>query len=557
MNNKKSALRWIARGAKPQLRNIIFLSLIYGLNAFIGVYNTIYARDLVNAAVAGKDLSSVIYYAAMYLGITAVQLSTLFFANDLSFKISVRLEMSLRLGLFRSMLNKNYADMSAYHSGELMNRLTSDIGVVSSAVTEIIPSIVYFIVKLVGAVYILITINVWFALVFVVGGALVCSASLLFKPITKRMHKDVQRTNGKVRSFMQEGLSSLLMIKTFGAQDKMTENADELQKENYRVRRKRNIFSLFTGTAMSSAFTLSVVGSLCWGSYMLYAGMISYGVLMQIVSLVGQIQDPIQGIANIFPTCFSALASAERVMEIEDIPDEEEYYKGADLAELYNRMSRISFDDVTFAYDSETVFEHGTLEIKKGDFVVIEGISGIGKSTLFKLLLSVYKPDEGSISVVADGKAYPVDKSLRGLFSYVPQGNFLLSGTLRENIAFVAPDADDSAIMEAARIACADGFIAELPDGLDSHVAERGAGLSEGQIQRIAIARAILSGSPILLLDESTSALDEETEALLLNNLRDMKNITCVIISHKKAAEQICDKIVTISDKRIVIKSNK
>ena len=168
-------------------------------------------------------------------------------------------------------------------------------------------------------------------------------------------------------------------------------------------------------------------------------------------------------------------------------------------------------------------------------------------------MLSVYSPDEGEIYIDADEKLI-VDKSLRKLFSYVPQGNFLLSGTLRENIAFVAPDATEEDIMRAARIACADDFIGELPHGLDSKIAERGAGLSEGQVQRVAIARAILSGSPVILLDEATSALDEDTEARLLKNLRELQNVTCIIISHKKAAEQICDKIVTIRDKQIINK---
>ena len=200
------------------------------------------------------------------------------------------------------------------------------------------------------------------------------------------------------------------------------------------------------------------------------------------------------------------------------------------------------------------MFEHGSLEIKKGEFAAIEGISGIGKSTLFKLLLSVYKPNEGDIYIDAEDGRYVVDKSMRKLFSYVPQGNFLMSGTLRENIAFVAPDATEEEIMEAARIACADEFISELPDGLDSTLAERGAGLSEGQVQRIAIARAILTGAPVLLLDEATSALDEATEERLLKNLRELRNVTCIIISHKKAAESICDRIVTIEDKKIVVK---
>lgn len=552
---RKGALRWIINSSKPQLFNIIFLAVVYGLNAFVGVYNTVFARHLVDAATKQHDMDAVIHYGLLYLGVTLFQIVTLILARNFVFKVSAKMELTMKSKLFNDMMQKDYAHITGYHSGELMNRLTSDISVVSSAITTIIPNVVFFIVKIVGVFYILINIDVLFALVFVIGGFLVFFASSLFKPVTKRMHKRVQETDGKVRSFMQEGLSSLLMIKTFDAQDKMSDSADKLQQENYEAKRKRNILSIVTGTSVSAVFSLAFVWGLGWGAYMLYYGLISYGVLTQIVTLIGQIRTPIQGMSNIFPTYFNALASAERIMEIEELPDEEVINHQIDVAKLYSEMREIRFDDITFAFDRDKVLETTSLTVKKGAFVAIEGISGIGKSTLLKLLLSVYQPQNGEIVIRTDSRDYPVDRSTRKLFSYVPQGNFLLSGTLRENVAFVAPHATDEKILEAARIACADEFIAELPEGLDTVIAERGGGLSEGQVQRIAIARAILSGAPILLLDEATSALDEATEERLLKNLRELENITCIIISHKKAAEQICDKIVTISDKKIKEKS--
>lgn len=553
---QKSALGWIVRSSRHQFVNIILLAVVYGLNAFIGVYNTVFARDLVDAAVKGVQggsLNEVIHYGLLYLGITVVQLVTLVLARNYVFKIGAKLDMSMKSSLFRSMMMKEYADISAYHSGELMNRLTNDVSVVTSAIVSIIPSLVFFIVKIVGIFYILVRINVLFALVFVVGGALIFFVASLFKPITKRMHKDVQEKEGKVRSFMQEGLGSLLMIKTFGAQDKMQNSAYTLQEESYRSQRKRNIFSIVTGTGMSAIFAFAFVWGLGWGAYMLFYGAISYGVLMQITTLIGQIRTPIQGMTNIFPTYFNALASAERLLEIENLPDEQELHSDVDTTRLYDEMEAICFDDISFSFDRDIVLDHTSLTIQKGEFVAIEGISGIGKSTLMKLLLSVYQPKAGEIYIRTPEKKYIVDKSLRKLFSYVPQGNFLLSGSLRENIAFVAPDATDEDIMRAAQIACAEEFISELPEGLDTVIAEHGGGLSEGQVQRVAIARAILTKAPVILLDEATSALDEATEISLLHNLRQLQDKTCIIISHKKAAEEICDKTVTITDKKIII----
>ncbi len=554
-DKRKSALSWIVQSSRPQFINIIILAVVYAVNAFIGVYNTEYARDLVDAAVKGVNggsLDEVIRYAMLYFGITVVQVLTIVLAKNFAFKVSAKLDMSIKSKLFHDMLQKDYSEISGYHSGELMNRLTNDVGVVTSAVVSIVPSFVFYVVKIVGIFYILISIDIIFALVFIIGGAVVFFVASLFKPVTKRLHKDVQSKDGMVRSFMQEGLESMLMIKTFGAQDKMRDSAYKLQESSYSAQRKRNIYSIITGTSMTALFSFAFVWGLGWGAYQLFLGAISYGVLMQITSLIGQIRTPIQGMSNIFPTYFNALASAERILEIENIEDEAEVNADADVSKIYADMDSICFEDISFAFDRDSVLEDTSLEVKKGEFIAVSGISGIGKSTLMKLLLSVYQPLKGRIYIRTSKDEYKVDKSMRKLFSYVPQGNFLLSGTLRENIAFVAPDATEEDIMDAARIACAYDFISELPQGLDTVISERGGGLSEGQVQRVAIARALLTEAPVILLDEATSALDEATEAQLLHNLRELKNKTCIIISHKKAALSICDKTVTIENKKIV-----
>ncbi len=554
-DKRKSALSWIVQSSRPQFINIIILAVVYAVNAFIGVYNTEYARDLVDAAVKGVNggsLDEVIRYAMLYFGVTVVQVLTIVLAKNFAFKVSAKLDMSIKSKLFHDMLQKDYSEISGYHSGELMNRLTNDVGVVTSAVVSIVPSFVFYVVKIVGIFYILISIDIIFALVFIIGGAVVFFVASLFKPVTKRLHKDVQSKDGMVRSFMQEGLESMLMIKTFGAQDKMRDSAYKLQESSYSAQRKRNIYSIITGTSMTALFSFAFVWGLGWGAYQLFLGAISYGVLMQITSLISQIRSPIQGMSNIFPTYFNALASAERILEIENIADEAEVNADADISHIYDDMDSICFEDISFAFDRDSVLEDTSLEVKKGEFIAVSGISGIGKSTLMKLLLSVYQPLKGRIYIRTSKDEYKVDKSMRKLFSYVPQGNFLLSGTLRENIAFVAPDATEEDIMDAARIACAYDFISELPQGLDTVISERGGGLSEGQVQRVAIARALLTEAPVILLDEATSALDEATEAQLLHNLRELKNKTCIIISHKKAALSICDKTVTIENKKIV-----
>lgn len=202
------------------------------------------------------------------------------------------------------------------------------------------------------------------------------------------------------------------------------------------------------------------------------------------------------------------------------------------------------------------ILDNTSLKVNKGDFVAITGISGIGKSTLLKLLLGVFNVKGGNIELKLQNGVLPVDKHTRKLFSYVPQGNMLLSGTIRDNLTFINTNASESEIEEAVRISCADEFINELPDGLNTVIGEKGMGLSEGQVQRLAIARSMLSESPVLLLDEATSALDEETEKKFLTNLKKLKDVTCIIVSHKKAALEICNKYVRIENSKIISEEN-
>ena len=289
-----------------------------------------------------------------------------------------------------------------------------------------------------------------------------------------------------------------------------------------------------------------------WSGVKLCTGSMSFGTLTAIMQLISQVQAPFTSLSGIVPQYYSMIASAERIIEIENLSTSKSLNdKNINTEKVYSEMQELRFDNVSFGYGRDSVIENADFTIKKNDFTVISGISGIGKSTLFKLLVGVVPPDSGRIYIKCGDNEYGIDKYMRGLFAYVPQGNMLFSGTIRDNIRFVNSSAGETEIMRAAEISCADKFINELPDGLDTVLLENGHGLSEGQIQRLAIARAVLSDAPILLLDEATSALDEKTEKQVLSNIRELKNKTCVIISHKAAAFEICDTELRIADKKI------
>lgn len=555
----KTALRWIIKKSKPQLLSILFLVVLYVALALVGVYSAICSKYVVNAA-TGHDpqyvnnrMEGVFFYGIIFASIIVIEIIVSVLQRIFVFRISAKLEISYKTDLFQQIIQKEFADVTQFHSGELLNRLTSDISTITNAIVSIIPSLTFMIVKLVGVFVVLIQISVPFTMVFVVGGALALFVASLYRTKMKSFHKKSLETDGKVRSFLQEIMASLLVVKSFDAEDKVVENAKDLQYDNYFIKRKRNNLSVISSSAFSFVFMLGYTFGLIWGAYNIVEGNITYGVLTEIISLITQIQGPISGLTGLFPTYFAAIASAERIMEIENMPDEKKINDEINVQEVYNNLDSIEFDNISFSYNRDTILCDTSLSIKKGDFVAITGITGIGKSTLMKLLMSVFRLDSGEIYLsLKENKKIYVDKNIRKIFAYVPQGNFLLSGTIRENLQFVAPNATDEEIYNSLYIACAD-FMGSLPEGLDTKLGERGVGLSEGQIQRLAIARAILTGAPILLLDECTSALDEATEKRLLKNLKELKNKTCLIITHKNAALSICNKEVRIHNKKIMV----
>lgn len=557
-------LKWILKNAKSQRWFILLLTLINILIAVCSIAVSYMLRNVINSATNSaftteQKLDAIFFWGAVFVAITISQVVSRIINNHLVFRITARLTIDIKTSLYRQMLRKNYSRITRYHTGELLNRLNDDVSTIAGTITTIIPNVSFIFVKLIGIFIVLLTIDPAFTLMFIGVGVGVFVFSSLFKGAMKSYHKQIMETDGKIRSFMQETLASLMVIKVFKSEDKVEKTASELQETNYKRKAKRNIISLCTNSAFSLAFN----GAYLFGLFFCAVKIanndpyITYGTLSQVLSLVSQISVPINSLSSIIPAYYSAVASAERIIELENIDDEPVINEGnLNVSELYDELESIEFDNISFKYDRDEIFENTSLTVEKGDLVVMTGISGIGKSTLTKLLLGVFPLDSGEIYLkLKNGTRLPVDTNTRRFFSYVPQGNFLLSGTIRDNIAFINENASDEDIWRAVRFACAD-FVAELPKGLNTVIGEKGLGLSEGQVQRIAIARAILSDAPVILLDEATSALDEMTEIRLLENIKKLSDKTCILISHKKAANEVCNKEVRIIDKKITVRNN-
>ncbi len=540
----------ICKKERFKVYTLIFTN-VFGAALTIAFAN--FSKNIINAATIDKSWEKVIVYALGYLALIMTQTALNLIGRSATERCKGKLEWRLKEYMIKVSMKKDYSSITSYHTGELQNRMFNDVTVISDGFITILPNLIFFVVKLACAFGYLVVIDKIFALVFFVGGVLVFLCTLTFRGTLKKLHKEVQATEGKTRSFIQEAVTSLLVVKAFSAEDKIAEKADELQAVNYKAKMKRRFFGIAANAGINFVFNLGYVFALAFGAYRLLNG-IDYGTVTAMLQLVNQIQAPFANLSGVLPKYFSVLASAERLMEIEALPDEKaDNSEDIDAAATYEKLKTIDFKDISFRYDRDIILDNTSLSINKGDFVAIMGISGIGKSTLLKLLLGVFKVESGKILLTTDDREIPVDYHTRHLFSYVPQGNFLLSGTILENLKFINENATDEEVNETVRISCAKQFIDELPDGLNTVIGERGIGLSEGQLQRLAIARSLLSNSPVMLLDEATSALDENTEMEFLTNLRELKNKTCIIVSHKRAALEICNKHIQIIDSKIVM----
>jgi len=556
LKDRKTVL-WVLKMVRKHIPAIVTLIFANSIHAFMGVAFAFACKEVINFAIAGNfDL-----FIKALLSLVYVILGQIFFSavsQYLSVRTTARIEMKLKEDLFRAILKKDYQTINKFHSGELLTRLTSDISIVASAVVSLVPGAVALVTRLVFALGALIYMDKQFALILFVGGVLLLGIVSFMRKVLKKMHKTVQETDGRVRSFFQEAISSSLMIKVFNLNDRINTKGNALQIENYKAQSTRNKISVLSHGGMGLVFNAGYLYAFGWSAYRLFlnsTGVVTgftYGDFTAILQLVNQVQSPFAAFSGIISRYYSAVASAERIMEIHALPNEKKESRLIKKAE-YESLERLVFEQVSFKYDDdEEILLDCNFTIDKNDFVVISGLSGIGKSTLLKLLLGVVKPSAGGIFIDFKEERIPANKNTRALFSYVPQGNFLLSGTIRDNVKIVKERAKDEDVLKAIEVACGE-FVYDLPDGLDTVIGEKGLGLSEGQVQRLAIARAILSNAPVILLDEATSALDEETEERLLRNLRNLHNKTCIIISHKKAAYEICNKEIVIKDQNIIM----
>ncbi len=545
-NNVKT-LKWVIKASKRYIPGVILQTIVSVLTAASSIYLALVSKDVIDIATKNQE-GSLKTTGIILFALVIFQIIGSIAHSYLSAFLRTKTKMNFRNRLFKVISRRKYSGISNYHSGDFVTRLSADVETVDAAFESIVPHIASMFTKIVGGIWAIIVLEPKIAILILVFGLFIPAFGRVISKRFKKVYKACQESEGNIRSFMQECFENLVVVKVFSGEKSFSKKLDSHMKHNYNLVMKRTTLHIISHTILQAIFTLGYYVVLLWGATSISGGAITYGTLTAFLQLFNQLRSPLQGVSGIMPQYYSMLASAERLMEIEN-GDYDLSANKEKTDELKSNFHSIEFSGVDFAYKDEIILKNCTFDAEKGKITAITGESGSGKSTVLKLLLGLYEAQSGKITI---NKDIPIDTSIRGIFTYVPQGNLVLSGTIRENITLCDDTISEDKINKACEAACIYDIIKDLPEGLDTVLTERGGGLSEGQIQRVSIARALLTDAPVILLDEATSALDEQTETQLLQNIKAMSDKTILFVTHRNTSLKACDKIIHVENKVFV-----
>ena len=551
---RKGKITWILKKIKKRIPALAVLTLARTGSGLLGVLFALGSKAVIDSATAG-DMQQFWEACLLQAGIILGILICLMLTRHIRDRLMADLEWDWKRQMLHGVLHGEYETVASYHSAELLNRMNNDVQKVNEGILSVVPEAAGLLARLVAAVLVLDTLDRSFLLVVLAVGTAVIAATALMRRRLKDLNKQVSRQDGKVSGYLQETIEKILLLQAMNLSQEVERRAEGLLSQRYQVQKKRKNVSLVANTCVSLMAYGSGFLALVWSAFRMLNGQMTFGAMTAMIQLVDQLRLPFVNLSGIIPQYTAMIASAERLMELEFVWDVSEV-ETKDAAALYGDMEEIRGKGLTFSYGRDMVLDNADFSLPKGSFTVITGHSGIGKSTLLKLILGVFTAEKGELYLQGRSQV-PLNRQTRKLFAYVPQGSFLFSGTIRDNLLITNPQAEEREIAEAIHVSGMDEFLRELPNGLDTVLGENNAGLSEGQAQRLAIARAVLSGAPVLLLDECTSALDEELEEMVLRRLRDLPDRTFLAVTHRPAALQISDMQLCMEEGRIHTRSRK
>ncbi|MEE0946909.1 MAG: ABC transporter ATP-binding protein [Acutalibacteraceae bacterium] len=539
MNKNQSTSNELVRALiKSQKGRIILSSLLSSVVSVIYIALALVSKKIIDIASSQTD-GSLVKLGIAVIVLIAIQIMFSALLSRIRVSVSGRMAVLLRQKLYSTLFTKQLSRVEIYHTGDLLNRFSSDVDTVVNTASTIIPTVASITAKILSGAVAILLIDWKFAAGLICLGIAVPALCRIVGHKYRLLHKKHQESDSRVKAFLQESFLNMSVIKSFSTLTPVNKKLNSLLKENYSLKIKRNNLNIIYTVGLYSFFTLGYFLVLLWGAMGIQKNIVSYGSLLAFLQIISQLRAPMQSISGIIPSYNAMLSSASRIAEIEDISDELKLLDSDVSDTIKNVFTCINAEELSFSYEDKPVLKNSCFSIKRGTVTAITGESGAGKSTLFKLLLGYDNATKGRLSF--DSK-YEINASTRGMFSYVPQGNMILSGTILENITICTDNLNKEKIETAVITAQLYDWVSSLPDGLNTHIGENGIGISEGQAQRIAIARAIMCDTPVLLLDEATSALDSSTEEKLLNALKELTDKTVIMVTHRAVPDGICDK---------------
>jgi ABC-type bacteriocin/lantibiotic exporter with double-glycine peptidase domain len=552
--NISAEWKWLLKVMSHYRFEVVIYTLMGVVGIAMGLGASVASKYLIDAVV-GHNSGTVLSAAALVIGLAVLQIVITTANSFISSRVSTRVSNEIRAEIYDAMATAYWEGINKYHSGELVNRLEGDVNSVSGNVISFLPGLITKSMQFFGCLFIVLYYDATLAFFALMSAPVLFFSSRFMTKMMRKYNLETRQMNGKVLSFSEESIQNLQTIKAFGL---TTEYAKKFKVilNNYRnMRLTHDKFSILT-TLCLSAIGL-IVSFLCygWGVYRLWDGAITFGTMTLFLQLSGSLTSSFSSIVAMVPNAISVATAAGRIKEITELPKEnmEDQEKAKSLLSLA-RDSGVSVvaENVTYSYadGDRNVLEEISFFAHPGETVAFVGPSGEGKTTILRLLLGLVEKTQGSLTMgLANGEKIDVSPSTRLFCSYVPQENAIFTGTIAENLRIVNPDATDEELRSALEIADALDFVESLPFGLDSIVGERGVNFSEGQVQRISIARAVLCNAPVLIMDEATSALDKATEEKVLRSLMAAdKKRTCIITTHRPSMLEYCDRIYEIQE---------
>lgn len=546
--------KWIYGYAKHHWLAMVMYTGLGMFSTVISLLSSMVSRDLVDIITGHQTGALISTFCAMIgLGIGTTVMSML--TGYATSWISMKVDAEIKADIYEKILVTDWESLTNYHTGDLLTRWSSDASNVSNGVLNFIPNAIIYFFRFVSAFAVVIYNDASFAVFAFLGMPV---SLLLSKTLMKRMVNNNKRSaamSAKMSGFNQESFANIQTIKAFDLIKYYAKRLRELQHEVISMRLEFQRMSIWTSLILSVVSMLVSYSAYGWGIYRVWSGAISYGSMTMFLSLSGTLTGALHNLTSLVPTAISLTTSAGRLMDIVEMPRED--YSGesevADFIEKH-RLSGISLklNGISYSYKTgNLVFDGASMEANPHEIIGLVGPSGEGKTTMMRILLSLSIPQGGEAEFCSGGDSVSVTPATRRLIAYVPQGNTMMSGTIAENMRNVCPEATDEEIIEVLKLACAWEFVEKLPEGINSAIKERGGGFSEGQAQRLSIARALLRKSPVLLLDEATSALDVATERRVLRSImQDDYPRTCIVTTHRPTVLTMCDRVYAIRDKK-------